>query len=211
MQLEHSFTVPVTAGDAWEALTDFERVAPCLPGATLRGVDGDVLDGAVKVKLGPVMLNYEGTATILEKDPTLRRMVMDGRAKDSKGNGTAAATISTHLEAESETSTRVQVCTDLNITGRPAQFGRGMMQDVGGKVIGQFAQRLSEELTAPRAVATAPEALATPDATPPAPPPTPQTEALDLGQMVGTPAVRSIAIGAFALTLLLVIVRKLRS
>ncbi|HEY0487169.1 MAG TPA: SRPBCC family protein [Mycobacteriales bacterium] len=148
MQLRHSFTVPVGVEDAWKVLLDVEAIAPCMPGATLGEVNGDEFTGTVKVKLGPIGLTYKGKARFAEKDVEARRAVIEASGKDARGSGTAKATVTTVLEAESERSTRVVVDTDLNITGKPAQFGRGVMADVGNKLIGQFADCLEAKIAA---------------------------------------------------------------
>ncbi|MCW2902558.1 MAG: coxG2 [Streptosporangiaceae bacterium] len=145
MQLENSFTVPVPVDDAWAVLLDIRRIAPCMPGAIVDSVDGDDFSGRVKVKLGPINLTYQGQAAFVEKDAAAHRAVIDARGKDQRGNGTAAATVTATLTDEGST-TRVDVLTDLNITGRPAQFGRGVMTDVGNKLIGQFADGLAAQL-----------------------------------------------------------------
>ncbi|WP_448641543.1 SRPBCC family protein [Geodermatophilus sp. URMC 63] len=145
MQLENSFTVPVPVDEAWRVLLDIERIAPCMPGAALDSVEGDSFTGRVKVKLGPINLTYQGKASFVEKDEATHRAVIDGRGKDQRGNGTAAALITAKLKGEGD-STRVDVLTDLNITGRPAQFGRGVMTDVGNKLLGQFADKLAAQL-----------------------------------------------------------------
>jgi carbon monoxide dehydrogenase subunit G len=145
MQLEHSFTVPVGVEEAWRVLLDIERVAPCMPGASLDSVDGDDFTGTVKVKVGPIGLTYKGKASFVEKDEAAHRAVIDAQGKDTRGNGTAGAKVSASLQAEGD-STRVDVVTDLNITGKPAQFGRGVMVDVGNKLIGQFADCLAGKL-----------------------------------------------------------------
>ena len=145
MQLENSFTVPVPVDDAWRVLLDIERIAPCMPGAALDSVDGDAFTGRVKVKLGPINLTYAGKAAFVEKDEATHRAVIDAKGKDQRGNGTAAALITATLAAEGS-ATRVNVLTDLNITGRPAQFGRGVMTDVGNKLLGQFADKLAAQL-----------------------------------------------------------------
>jgi carbon monoxide dehydrogenase subunit G len=147
VQLEHAFTVPVTVDKAWEVLLDIERVAPCMPGAALESVDGDDFTGSVKVRLGPIGLTYKGKASFIEKDEVAHRAVIDAQGKDSRGNGTAAAKVTATLVGEGET-TKVVVVTDLNITGKPAQFGRGVMVDVGNKLIGQFADCLAGKLAA---------------------------------------------------------------
>ncbi len=145
MQLENSFTVPVPIDDAWRVLLDIERIAPCMPGAVLDSVTGDEFTGRVKVKLGPINLTYQGRASFVEKDETAHRAVIDAKGKDQRGNGTAAATITATL-ADQGSTTRVDVLTDLNVTGRPAQFGRGVMTDVGNKLLGQFADKLAAQL-----------------------------------------------------------------
>ncbi|SFF23769.1 SRPBCC family protein [Blastococcus tunisiensis] len=145
MQLENSFTVPVPIDEAWRVLLDIERIAPCMPGAALDSVDGDDFTGRVKVKLGPINLTYQGKASFIEKDEAAHKAVIDARGKDQRGNGTAAAVVTARLAAEGSI-TRVDVLTDLNITGRPAQFGRGVMTDVGNKLLGQFADKLAAQL-----------------------------------------------------------------
>ncbi|HEV7870109.1 MAG TPA: SRPBCC domain-containing protein [Modestobacter sp.] len=145
MQLENSFTVPVPIDEAWRVLMDIERIAPCMPGAALDSVTGDEFTGRVKVKLGPINLTYQGKASFVERDEAAHRAVIDARGKDQRGNGTAAAIVTATLAGEGSV-TRVDVLTDLNITGRPAQFGRGVMTDVGNKLLGQFADKLSAQL-----------------------------------------------------------------
>jgi uncharacterized protein len=160
MQLEHSFTVPVGIDDAWKVLLDIEQVAPCMPGAALESIDGDDFTGSVKVKLGPIALTYKGKASFIEKDEAAHRATIDAQGKDSRGNGTAAAKVTAVLTAEDAATTRVGVVTDLNITGKPAQFGRGVMVDVGNKLIGQFADCLAGKLAAGAGAETAPAAPA---------------------------------------------------
>jgi uncharacterized protein len=148
VQLEHTFTVPAAVEQAWQVLLDIERVAPCMPGASLDSVDGDEFTGAVKVRLGPIGLTYKGKARFVEKDEAAHRVVLDAQGRDARGNGTASAKVTATLVAEGNESTRVAVLTDLNITGKPAQFGRGVMVDVGNKLIGQFADCLAGKLGA---------------------------------------------------------------
>lgn len=142
MELEHSFTVPVPKERAWDVLLDVERVAPCMPGATLDSVDGDVINGRIKVKVGPISMTYTGKAEIVEKDQAAGVIRMDASGKETKGAGTASATVRSFLEG-SGTQTRVTVQTTMNVTGKPAQFGRGVMNEVGGKLIGIFADNLA--------------------------------------------------------------------
>jgi carbon monoxide dehydrogenase subunit G len=154
VQLEHSFTVPVGIDEAWTVLLDIDRVAACMPGAHVDSVHGDDFTGTVKVKLGPINLTYKGKASFIEKDDASHRAVIDARGRDARGNGTASAKVTAVL-SENGPSTNVEVITDLNITGKPAQFGRGVMVDVGNKLIGQFADCLAAQLTAGDHPATA--------------------------------------------------------
>ena len=147
MQLEHHFTVPVPVAQAWDVLLDVERIAPCMPGATVESFDGETIVGRVKVKVGPIQVTYAGTAKFTEKDEDARRAVIDASAKEARGTGTAAATITAQLSGTGS-STDVTVTTDLQITGKPAQFGRGVMVEVGNKLLGKFADCLAEELGA---------------------------------------------------------------
>ena len=146
MQLEHEFTVPVPMAQAWDVLLDVERIAPCMPGATVESFDGETIEGRVKVKVGPIQVTYAGTARFVEKDEGTRRAVIDASAKESRGVGTAKATITARLHDEGGSATRVTVTTDLAITGKPAQFGRGVMAEVGNKILGRFADCLAGEL-----------------------------------------------------------------
>ncbi|MDT4946894.1 MAG: hypothetical protein QOH14_3627 [Pseudonocardiales bacterium] len=170
MQLEHTFTVPVGIDEAWRVLLDIEQVAPCMPGASLDSVDGDDFTGTVKVKLGPISLTYKGKASFIEKDAAAHRAVIDARGRDARGNGTATAKVTATLTEEGS-STKVDVTTDLDITGKPAQFGRGVMVDVGNKLIGQFADCLAGTLAGTQAGTLAgSEPAVTPPPEPPAGP-----------------------------------------
>jgi carbon monoxide dehydrogenase subunit G len=155
MELEHRFTVPVPVAEAWDVLLDVERIAPCMPGATVDSFDGETIVGKVKVKVGPIQVTYAGTARFSEKDEASRLAVIEAKAKEARGPGTAAATITALLTDSGASSTDVIVTTDLAITGKPAQFGRGVMAEVGNKLLGRFADCLAEELTGGTAVAAA--------------------------------------------------------
>jgi carbon monoxide dehydrogenase subunit G len=147
MELEHSFTVPVPEERAWEVLLDVERVAPCMPGASLDSVDGDAIAGRIKVKVGPIAMTYAGTARFTERDPHAHVVTLEASGKETRGAGTASAKVRSMLEGQGD-HTHVIVHTTLNVTGRPAQFGRGVMAEVGGKLIGIFAANLADMLTA---------------------------------------------------------------
>jgi carbon monoxide dehydrogenase subunit G len=152
VQLENTFTVPVPVERAWAVLLDIERVAPCMPGATLTSVDGDGFTGTVKVKLGPVSMTFKGSGRFQERDVDARRVVIAASGADSRGGGTAKATVTAALVAEGD-DTRVDVTTDLDITGKAAQFGRGLIGDVSGRLIGQFATCLAAKLAEPAVLA----------------------------------------------------------
>jgi len=150
MELEHSFTVPVPVDRAWDVLLDVERVAPCMPGASLDSVHGDEIKGRIKVKVGPISMVYAGTARFTERDAAAGVMKLEASGKETRGAGTASAIVRSELHGEGE-QTHVIVHTTLNVTGRPAQFGRGVMAEVGGKLIGIFAANLADMLTADNA------------------------------------------------------------
>jgi len=145
VELNNEFRVAVPAATVWEVFTDVERVAPCLPGATLLSVDGDDFTGAVKVKVGPITVSYKGVATYREKDSAAQRIVLRAEGKETRGNGTAAATVTAQLKDEGDATT-VVITTDLAISGKAAQFGRGVLADVSGNLIAQFARSLEAEL-----------------------------------------------------------------
>jgi carbon monoxide dehydrogenase subunit G len=159
MKLENEFTVPAPVERAWEVLLDVERVAPCLPGAAIESSDGDEYAGSMAIKIGPITQRYQGTVRIEEADAQARRAVMRAAAKDQRGGGTAAATITTRMETV-PAGTRVRVQTEMQITGPAAQFGRGVMQDVSAKMMGRFADCLAEEISQAPAASPSPSAAA---------------------------------------------------
>ena len=165
MDLEHSFIIPVPPEQAWQALLDVEQVAPCMPGATVDAFDGEVISGKIKVKVGPVQMTYAGTARFTEKDEATKTVVLEASGKETRGSGTASATVRSSLQDEGG-QTRVLVRTSMTITGRPAQFGRGVIAEVGGRVIGKFATNLAAQLSGegtPAATAASTPAASTPE------------------------------------------------
>ena len=154
MELNNEFRVAVPAARTWEVLTDVERVAPCLPGATLLSVDGDEFTGAVKVKVGPITVSYNGNAAFVEKDAAAQRVVLKASGKETRGSGNASAVVTAQLKDEGD-ATSVVITTDLTISGKAAQFGRGVLADVAANLIGQFAKALEADLTGGSSAATA--------------------------------------------------------
>ena len=142
MDLTHRFSVPTGVAEAWDAFNDLEGLAPCFPGATITSVDGDEFSGSVKIKLGPISLMYNGSGRYIERNDADRRVVIEARGKDKRGNGTATATVTASF-AESGGQTDVEVLTYLVITGKPAQFGRGVISDVSDKLLDQFVSCVS--------------------------------------------------------------------
>jgi carbon monoxide dehydrogenase subunit G len=147
MELEHSFSVPVPVERAWDVLLDVQRVAPCMPGATLDSVDGDSITGKIKVKVGPIQMTYAGTAKFTERDKAAGVVTLEASGKETRGAGTASASVRSELKPDGD-QTHVTVHTTLNVTGKPAQFGRGVLAEVGGRLIGIFADNLASMLAA---------------------------------------------------------------
>ena len=145
MKIEDQFRVDVPIDEAWRVLLDVERIAPCMPGAQLQEIEGDEYRGIVKVKVGPITAQYKGAARILEADETARKIVIKGEGRDTRGQGNASALVTVLLAADG-TGTNVSVDTDLNVTGKVAQFGRGVMADVSAKLLGQFVKSLEENV-----------------------------------------------------------------
>jgi carbon monoxide dehydrogenase subunit G len=214
MRLENEFTVPVPVPQAWQTLLDVQRIAPCMPGAVVDRVEGDKVAGKLKVKLGPVLVSYSGTARFAEKDERGHRVVLEANGTEVRGSGTASATIQTQLH-EQDSVTRVRVVTDLNVTGKAAQLGQGVMGDVAAKLVDQFAGCLAGVVrgeggtemagaagsppgtVAQDGAARAAETAAVPSAAGEAPSGTavaqPQPEALDFLGTVGLPVVKRAA------------------
>ena len=191
MELVNEFRVPVPSTTAWTVLTDVQRVAPCIPGAQLLSVDGDDFTGAVKVKVGPITVSYQGEATFTEKDESAQRVVIRANGKETRGSGNAAALVTAQLKDEGDV-TGVVITTDLTISGKAAQFGRGVLADVAGNLIAQFAKRLEADLQggadAPQSATAAPTAeQATAGAAPSA------DDSVDLVKVVALPIAKRYA------------------
>ncbi|WP_330281186.1 SRPBCC family protein [Streptomyces sp. NBC_00588] len=220
MELNHEFTVPVPVDDAWRTLLDIERVAPCMPGASVEDYDGKTVTGSVKVKVGPITVTYKGTAVFEEQDETAHRMVLIASGRETRGQGTARATVTGTL-TERDGATSVSVRTDLTVTGRPAQFGRGVMAEVGDRLIAQFsdclAQRIGEPTATDRPAAgsggtTESEAgaAAAGAGTAGAKETPPETEPLDLLRAAGVPVAKRAAVGTAAALVVAVVALGLR-
>ncbi len=182
MDLQHRFTVPTSVEETWALFDDIGSVAECFPGAMVTSVEGKTFQGSCKVKLGPIALVYNGSGTFVEKDEAAHRFVVDAKGKDKRGNGTAGAKVTLSMAAAA-TGTDVEVLTDLSVTGKPAQFGRGVMQDVSDKLLGQFVECLEDRLRRPAQGVEVVEVVE--DAAPaPAPSPPRQDDAINLGATV---------------------------
>ncbi|MHB8449926.1 MAG: SRPBCC family protein [Mycobacteriales bacterium] len=226
MKLENRFTVDAPRAQALTVLLDVERIAPCMPGATLTSRDGEDFTGTVKVKVGPINLTYGGQARFVSIDEAAGVVVVEASGKETRGTGTAKALVTCRL-IDKGSSTDVEVDTDLAITGKPAQFGRGVLADVSAKLVGQFAACLGKEILAgaPTAAAADPSAAsadqpAAPSApsswapssssSPPAPRPVRAAEPIDLLGTAGAPVLKRLAPVVVALVVLLLVVRRLR-
>ncbi len=215
MELINTFEVSVPIETAWKVLTDVERIAPCLPGAQLQEIEGEEYRGIVKVKVGPIQAQYKGKATFLERDDVNFKAVLDAAGRDTRGQGNASAIITAQLEAAGE-STLVTVTTDLTVTGKVAQFGRGVLADVSAKILTQFVDNLEQtvlvddSILAPiaEAPAAAPVASDAPAAASAEEAPTirkidqPEPEAINLLEQAGSPVLKravpilGVAVGA---------------
>jgi carbon monoxide dehydrogenase subunit G len=169
IEMDNSFTVPVPPEQAWDVLLDVERIAPCMPGASVTAVDGDEINGQVKVKLGPLALSYKGTAKFTEKDQASHTIALQASGKETRGAGTASANVQAILKpGDADGTTLVAIHTSLSVTGKPAQFGRSLLPEVSGKLIDQFAANLEAMINADGAgqetAETAPQSAATADA-----------------------------------------------
>ncbi|MCX4515101.1 SRPBCC family protein [Streptomyces sp. NBC_01619] len=206
MQLDHSFTVPAGLDDAWKLFQELDRVAPCMPGAVLDTLEGDSFTGRVKVKVGAVQMSYRGEGTVT-RDGSARSMLLDLSGSETRGAGTASATVTATLTA-APAGTLVRVRTDLDITGRPAQFGRGIMTEVGDRIVQQFATRLEELLREVGPGASAVSATSTTESLQGRLAPEP--EAIDLGAAALPVLLRKAALPAAAVLFAVVVIRTLR-
>ncbi len=238
-QLINEFTVNRPIEEAWPLITDLERIAPCMPGAELQEVEGETYRGVVKVKLGAISSQFKGEAHFVERDDDNYRAVIKGTGRDTGGRGNASAEISAQAESLSPTSTRVAVTTDLHITGKVAQFGRGIMGDVSSKLMAQFADNLNEMIDeqgiggsddpAPTDAAPADDAGPADDAAAPSAPDLgadvgadapivsqvrkiegPATEPIDLMEVGGSSLLKRVAPAVVALVLVLLLMRRRR-
>jgi carbon monoxide dehydrogenase subunit G len=157
IEFDHSFTVPVPPEQAWDVLLDVQTIAPCMPGASVDEVDGDVVNGRMRIKVGPVSLTYRGTAKFTERNPETRTLALEASGKETRGAGTASADVLATLVPD-PAGTLVNIHTSMNVTGRPAQFGRGVMVEVGGKLVDQFAVNLAKLLAGEPAAGASPAA-----------------------------------------------------
>jgi carbon monoxide dehydrogenase subunit G len=162
MDLNHQFTVAVPVEDAWRILTNVELIAPCLPGAQLQEIEGDTYRGIVKVKVGPIQAQFKGQANFLERDDVTHKVVLKGEGRDTGGKGNASAIITAEMTAVTADTTEVTVNTDLSITGKVAQFGRGAMADISDKILAQFVENLNTLIADTPEVASTPAPAQTP-------------------------------------------------
>lgn len=220
MELNDSFEVAHPIDAVWDVITDVERIAPCLPGAQLTGSDGDAYEGLVKVKVGPITSQYKGKASFTERDDDAHRLLMSASGRDTRGAGNASAEITVSLESLTDTSTQVSVHTDLTITGKVAQFGRGVLADVSKKLMGQFADNLADLVAADVASDDPAEAAEADDSSTagqpddsgpaqgaaPAAAPQQEVEAVDLLSVAGTPVLKRLVPVILVVVVVLIVV-----
>jgi uncharacterized protein len=217
IELDNSFTVPVPPEQAWDVLLDVQRIAPCMPGASVTSVAGDEIAGQVKVKLGPLALTYKGTARFTGKDEADRTIAIEAAGKETRGAGTASASVQAALQpVDGDSSTLVSIHTSLTVTGRPAQFGRSLLPEVSGKLIAQFASNLEALIAADGAAEPAEAASPPPVTTPPVttpllttPPATRQEESLNAFTYVVVPALKRVLPAVATMTLVAFVIRRL--
>jgi carbon monoxide dehydrogenase subunit G len=191
MKIEDRFHVDVSLEEAWRVLLDIERIAPCMPGAELQEVEGDEYRGVVKVKVGPITAQYKGTARLVEADADAHRAVIEAQGRDTRGQGNASATVTMSLAAEG-TGTEVSIDNDVTVTGKVAQFGRGVMADVSSKLLTQFVACLEANVLGGAAPATDQ--------------PPPPVEPVDLLRTAGAPVLKRLVPAAIVLAAVVVVV-----
>ena len=190
MDLNHQFTVNVPIAEAWVILTDLERIAPCLPGAQLTEVEGDTYRGQVKIKVGPILAQFKGQASFVSRDDVAHKASLKGEGRDTTGKGNASAVITAELTSISPTSTTCTVHTDLTISGKVAQFGRGALADVSDKLLAQFSENLNQLITGAPSTSTPTTTAAAPAATSaPAPAPAPAPSEQPAIRIINSPEV----------------------
>ena len=212
MDLNHEFTVNVPVAEAWAILTDLERIAPCLPGAHLTEVEGDTYRGQVKIKVGPILAQFKGQASFVSRDDVAHKATLKGEGRDTTGKGNASAMITAELTSVTPTSTKCTVHTDLSISGKVAQFGRGALADVSDKLLAQFSENLNQ------LISTAPAPIA-PVATETSPTPTeqpsirkidgPEVAPLDLLDTAGSTIAKRAIPALIGIAVLVVVLVKL--
>jgi carbon monoxide dehydrogenase subunit G len=197
MQLNNTFKVPVPVDEAWRVMLDYPRLARCMPGAAVDEVHGDDVLGRVKVKLGPVSVTYQGKVTFTEKDAASHRVTLSAAGREVRGSGTASALVTAVMTDAGGATTEVSVSTDLNITGRPAQFGRGVVAEVSERLIGQFAENLARELESgqsqPAPAAQSQSAPAVQPGQPQPAQPARAADSLNLLGLIGGPVLKRLA------------------
>ena len=221
--ITNEFTVNLPVDEAWPIICDVERIAPCLPGAQLQEIEGTTYRGVVKIKLGAITANFKGEAEFIERDDTAHRAKLAASGRDTGGRGNARADVTAEAESLSPTSTRCTVTAELNITGKVAQFGRGIMGDVSKKLMDQFSTNLNtmldEEQLSDDAESSAPddETATTDDAAPTDPAPAdgvrhidgPAAEPIDVANLAGAAVAKRAVPAVLAVIVLVLILRRL--
>jgi uncharacterized protein len=195
MKIEDRFRVDLPIEDAWRVLLDIERIAPCMPGAELQEVEGDEYRGVVRIKVGPITAQYKGTARMVEADADAHRAVIEAQGRDTRGQGNASATITMSLTSIGDDTTEVAVDNDVTVTGKVAQFGRGVMADVSSKLLAQFVECLEANV-----LGAAGTSIGEPAA------PAPTAEPVDLLRTAGAPVLMRIVPVALVLIVVVVVV-----
>ncbi len=223
MELKNEFRVSVPVETAWSTLTDVEYIAPCMPGAQLTEIDGDEYKGQVKVKVGPITAQYKGTASFIELDEANHTAVLKAKGRDTRGAGNAEADVTAQMTADGD-ATHIEITTELKVTGKVAQFGRGVMADVSEKLIGQFVDCLEgklaeagsaepaaqDEASSEPAAADAPAETSSSSDSGPRRIEMPEPEPVDLLDTAGAPVAKRLAPVVLVLLVLLILRRRRR-